>query len=544
MITPKRMRVAAWIAALAVPVAYLWFYTPYGMDTTDFGYFYAYAWRILEGQMPYRDFFYIKPAFPLYWHAFWLWLTPYKLQILAGKAGFCLSILAAAWLGSLYLKKLFKFNTLDLPLPVLATASFVFGIHSFPHMPWHTADGVLFCSASLLAGITGWPALAGLFSACAVLCKQSFALVPVALCLVLWTQRKPFGRFLVVLLAMLGLWFVWLWANNAWEPFKSMTTGQLDIREALDAGIYIYFRQNWILPLLALAPLALARISKKKLPCLLDPAWIYLLLLTFWYVCNVYTQQTWIGFGASWPTLFMLLGGIAVIFPGKFLLPLSIGAELPRPRLAASLGLGASLLVAWSVAISGGYKIPAFFAAPLIFSFLLMHWRFLGNTAKLSWGVLLAGIIMFAAGYQYPYVFPVRPLKSAELIYDAGQIYPQASHVYVDRDMLERLAELKALRQKYGANYKTLPGFSFAYYLNNDKPVIASDWLIDWEINGQTDTLYNELVAKDTVVFMERDQLEATRADAYDRAGYTVPQRVRKNWRIIEETPHFVVFRK
>ena len=127
---------------------------------------------------------------------------------------------------------------------------------------------------------------------------------------------------------------------------------------------------------------------------------------------------------------------------------------------------------------------------------------------------------------------------------DAGDIYPVASHVRVDRDMYERLAELKALRAKYGPNYKTLPGFTFAAYLNGDRPVIGSDWLIDWEINGEVDRLYDELVAKDVTVFMERDQLEAEKADAYERAGYGVPQRVRKLWRIVDETPQFVVFRK
>ena len=109
---------AAKFTAILVPLAYLVFYTPYGMDTTDFGYFYAYPWRILEGQIPYRDFFYIKPALPLYWHAFWLWLTPEKWQVLAGKAGFVVSMLASSWLGALTLGKMFNLRQIGLPLPL------------------------------------------------------------------------------------------------------------------------------------------------------------------------------------------------------------------------------------------------------------------------------------------------------------------------------------------------------------------------------------------------------------------------------------------
>lgn len=530
-----------WLAAIAVPVFYLLAYTPYGMDTTDFGYFYAYAWRILQGQMPYADFFYIKPAFPLYWHAFWLWLTPQDWQILAGKAGFCLSLLTASWCGSLFLNRLFDFSRLGLSAPLLASCGFVFAIHSFPHMPWHTADGVLFCSIALLAAAGGRPVAAGIAAAAAVLCKQSFLLVPLSVFLFLLLSRRPWRRFALALAVSLGAWGLWLWHNGAWSDFRAMTTGQLAIAEAVDAGILIYLRQNWLIPLAALLPLAIFRLLRGKPPSWLAPAYCYICLLCLWYVCNVFAQKTWIGFGASWPTLFMLLGGAAIIWRRFFLAPFLCHGQ---NQLAAAAGLAAALVAAWSAAISGGYKIPAFFAAPLLFAFFIWHGRFFGNVRKLAWLTLTCGLIMFGAGYQYPYVFPVRPLARADLAYDAGQIYPQASGVLVDLDMLERLKELKHLRAKYGSNYKTLPGFSFAYYLNGDYPVIASDWLIDWEINGEIDKLYNELADKNVTVFMERDQLHAERADAYARAGYGVPQRVRKNWRIVEETPHFVVFQR
>lgn len=512
------------------------------MDTTDFGYFYAYAWRILQGELPYRDFFYIKPALPLYWHALWLNITPFKWQILAGKAGFCLSILASSWLGSLYISKIFNLRALGLPLPLLATAAFIFGIHCFPHMPWHTADGVLFCSASLLAAVSGWSILGGIFAAAAVLCKQSFILAPLAILLYLFISRRHWLPFAAALCLGVAAWCIWLAINGAWQPFLTQTTGQLDIHEALDAGILIYFRQNWLLPAAACIPLLVSRLLHKHIPSWLAPAWCYLALLSVAMLMLVQEQKTWAGFGLSWPTLFMLLGAVAMLLPGILLRPYALDARSSLSNL--SVALGAALVCSWSVAISGGYKIPAFFAAPLLFSFLLWHARFYGSACRLAWGAIAAGIIIFAAAWQYPYTFPVRSLAKADLQYDAGTIYPQATGVKVDADMLARLKELKELRAKYGPNYKTLPGFSFAYYLNGDKPVIASDWLIDWEINGQIDALYDELMRKNVTVFMERDQLDAAKADAYDRAGYSVPQKVRKRWRVVEETPHFVVFQR
>lgn len=552
--------VPAWLCAVLVPLAYVLFYTPYGMDTTDFGYFYGYGWRILQGQVPYRDFHYIKPALPLYWHALWMWLAPENGNILCGKIGFVAEMLAASWCAALYLHKIFR---LPVALPLLATCGFVFGVHSFPHMPWHTADGVLFGGAALLASVGAWPlatVCAGILATCAMLCKQSFLLVPPALVLLVWTLR---GRrqalcCLAGWLGTLALVYALLLHTGALAGFTRMTTGQLALSEAIEAAILIYVRQNWLLPLLALLPCGIfifvRRFSADKdnaspLPGLLQPAATYLVILTAWYVVEVFRTQGWIGYGASWPTLWLLLGcGCALasfLGNGGVLVPLLREEWRASGALAqwrAFMALAAALLVAWSVAISGGYKIPAFFAVPLVFSFLLVHKALGGQARRLAWAVLVAGLVMFGAGYQHPYVFPVRPMPRAALTMHAGDIYPKADGVYVDADMYARLAELKELRAKYGPNYKTLPGFCLSYYLNDDTPCYGSDWLIDWEINAETDDLYRELLDRRLTVFMERDQLDAAKADNYDRAGYTVPQRVRHEWRQVDATPHFVVF--
>ena len=130
------------------------------MDTTDFGYFYGHPWRILQGEVPYRDFAYITPPVALYWHAFWLRVTPDGISVLAGKISFLAEMLAVAWMGALYLNRVFDLKRLDLPVSLLATAGFVWGVHTFPPMPWHTVDGILFGSAALLAGICGFAPLA------------------------------------------------------------------------------------------------------------------------------------------------------------------------------------------------------------------------------------------------------------------------------------------------------------------------------------------------------------------------------------------------
>lgn len=530
-----------WLIALATPLFYLAMYTPYGMDTTDFGYFYGYAFRILEGQMPYRDFFYIKPAFPLYWHAFWMWLAPEKFQILFGKMGFVAEMLLLSWLCALYLAKVFDLNKMRLPLPVLATCGFVFSIHTFPHMPWHTADGALFCSAGLFFAVYSHPLLCGLFLGLAVLTKQSFLLVPFAMLVFLWIEKRKHCIYFIISFGSTILLFLgWLIANNAFNDFNEMTTGQLAISEAIDAGILIYLRQNWLVPAFAFLPWIICRLFAKKLPPFLSPLWLYLFILLICCSLQVFTEKAWIGYGLSWPTFFMLLGVICFCFP-KFFIDDYYHFGIKK-YCFESLCLALPLLVSWSCAISGGYKIPAFFAIPLVFSFFLMQLKFSVSVKKLAYATLIAGLIIFGIGWQYPYTFPQRPLQKKDLVFNAGEVYKKATGVFVDKDMFERLKELKHLREKYGPNYKTLPGFTLSYYLNNDKPVCSSDWLINWEINGKTEKVYKELADSRTTVFMERDQLETKKADGYDRAAYDVPQKIRKLWKKVDETPHFVVF--
>jgi hypothetical protein len=539
------------------------------MDTTDFGFFYGYPWRLLQGQTPYRDFYFITPPAALYWHAFWLAITPDEIAVLAGKLGMLAELAAAAWMGTLYLARIFDGKRMGLPLSLLVALGFVWGVHSFPPMPWHTVDGVFFGSASLYAGISGWPVLAGICAGACMLTKQSYLLVPVATAIMVFccrARKRETLRCLLGTTLVLAVHYAVLRHNGAWEAFRAQTTGQLDINEALKAGIFIYITQNWLLPGLALAPYAVwrvpallsrffpaqavfpvcRRLQETPFPAFLQPIPLYFAILACIYIKTVLEEKTWIGFGDSWPTLLMIVGGLCVLFPSIFLpkylnTGIQEGMRPPAPVRAAA-ALAAALTLSWSVGISGGYKIPAFFALPLIFCGILAHLRLGGQARTVAWVMLVCGLVMFRIGYEYPYVFPVRPMPRASLVHDAGQVYPKARGVYVDAEMLAKLRELRMLRERYGENYKTLPGFPLAYFLNNDVPAYPAEWVMDWWIAGRVEENYALLKKRNIVVFMERDQMHVESPDAYDSRRYSVPIRVSREWRKVDETEHFIVF--
>jgi len=570
LLSKHKQRILSCVGVAALFLAYSVYYAPYGMDTTDFGFFYGYPWRLLQGQVPYRDFYFITPPAALYWHTFWLAVTPDNITVLAGKLGFLAELAAAALMGTLYLARIFDCKHMELPLPLLASLGFVWGVHSFPPMPWHTVDGVFFGSAALLAGISGWPVLAGICAGACMLTKQSYLLIPFAVPIMVFCCRARKREALFCLLGtmlVLSMHYSVLRHFDAWEAFRVQTTGQLDVNEALKAGVFIYLAQNWLLPCLACAPYVLWRVpvvfsrffpaspvprifrwlKKTPVPVLLQPIPLYCVMLAAMYIKMVLQEKGWIGFGDSWPTLWMVVGGLCVLFPSVFLHE-RLKAEVPGLRLPAtaraSVALGTALLLSWSVGISGGYKIPAFFATPLIFCAILAHVRLGGRARIAAWIMLVCGLVMFRTGYEYPYVFPVRPMPRASLVHDAGQVYPKASGVYVDEEMLAKLRELRTLRERYGAKYKTLPGFPLAYFLNNDVPVYPAEWVMDWWISGRVEEGYALLMEQDIVVFMERDQMHVESPDAYASRRYSVPIRVRNEWLKIDETDRFVVFKK
>ncbi|MDR2573849.1 MAG: hypothetical protein LBC94_05845 [Desulfovibrio sp.] len=537
-----------------MPLFYGIFYAPYGIDSTDFGYFYGHSWRVLQGEIPYRDFAYITPPAALYWHAFWLFITPEGISVLAGKISFLAEMLAAAWMSAFYLNRVFDLQRLRLPLPLLATVGFVWGVHTFPPMPWHTADGLLFGSAALLAGIHGMAPLAGILAGLCMLTKQSFLLVPLGTALMVFACRpKREGLFCLLGTGavLLANWFL-LNHLNAWEAFCAQTTGQLDIREALQSGLFIYVTQNPVLPALALAPLILRRFLPglvKNIPqfFVLQPVPLYFCLLAAMYIFDTLKQKVWTGYGDSWPTLFMLIGGACACFPSFFLQGIvreEKNGNLPFAR--AGIVLGAALLLSWSTGVSGGYKIPAFGALPLLFCALLAHRRLRGKDDVRSCAVLALalGLVMFRVGYEYPYVFPQRPMPRSSLVHDAGEIYPRARGVHVDAVMLGKLRDLRDLRRKYGPHYKTLPAFPLAYFLNGDKPAYPAEWLMDWQIGGRVKEFYDQLQERDITVFMEKDQTGIAMPDAYASRRYSVPLLVNEHWRRIEETEYFWVLQK
>ena len=64
-------RIVFWL----VLIGYVMLYTPYGLENGDMGSIFGISWSMYNGYFPHLDFYYIKPAFPPYFHSLFLYLS-------------------------------------------------------------------------------------------------------------------------------------------------------------------------------------------------------------------------------------------------------------------------------------------------------------------------------------------------------------------------------------------------------------------------------------------------------------------------------------
>ena len=197
--TPRLLGVAAVTGAVALWLAFSAWIGPHGLDLRSDGYLLTLAARVLDGQVPYRDFSYIRPPLPIFLQAA-LRATVPDYGILASR--WCFAVQAA-----LILVVVASLLARVEPRPV-ARAGLALGgtllalTGGLSPMPWHTTDGIAFALLAAWAlvvaaerGRPGLAALGGLAAGAAALSKQGFGVVLLAgLVLTLAPTGRRIGR--------------------------------------------------------------------------------------------------------------------------------------------------------------------------------------------------------------------------------------------------------------------------------------------------------------------------------------------------------------
>src|SRR5919112_1600594 len=166
-----------------------------GFAPVDDGFTLAYSRRILEGQIPHRDFIIIRPfVSPLLHTPFVLFGGDYTFWISRLFVWFQFACISWAWV--CIINRAFDNPFNNTTKLFIALVSFAASVHYFVLTAWHTVDGLFLSSIGLWILLaqkhTRWRAIGYLLIAAAYLCKQSFLFVAPLAVLLLgdWREKK------------------------------------------------------------------------------------------------------------------------------------------------------------------------------------------------------------------------------------------------------------------------------------------------------------------------------------------------------------------
>lgn len=514
-------------------VAHLLF-SSYGFNPTDDGFTLAYSRRILDGQIPHRDFIIIRPFLSPLLHvpvvalggSYTYWLS--RLVVWA-------QLVAIVWLWIVAIQR-----SLQMGLSLRTRfALLVLGVsltaHNFPLMAWSTIDGLLLIALGAAVWSAGgrWRVLAYTLIGSAVLCKQSFMFV-LPLSLIITGDWKDIRCWAAGLLP--GILYV-LFLVLA----DGLTAAQIQLIPQAD-GVFI---SSGVIPYLLYAPVAvygyLAAVVLRRsqrtafLVLLVSPP---LLLASAAFVVGNLIHQT--GF-----FVFALLAGFMVF------------AITHRALSAVQIRVILLILVSgWSASLSGGYNSPVLMAGPLTIALIVYASLVAGHQAAHSRWVQRAfvlGVVLVALTFvslRLNHIYRDRP--ASDLTYHLGDMLPGAQMIFTNANTYRYFDDLNtaiARADALGRPYALLSDCPGCWVQSSQPNPLPIDWVIDLYKNPTTlaqtiDALENMRQAGGVIVFQEVDA--NVLADAFTPLSdtfYDIVPYVRQHFDIVGTTEFFTLYR-
>src|SRR3990172_5211539 len=134
---------------ISVLLFYCIAYAPFGISFTDEDFTFSLGYRIWNGQLPYRDFIYIRPPLSPMIQAGIISVVPIDLAFLASRLYFYIGVFVYSYVAAMLIGQYFELSGYGTNKYYLATLAFVLSVHNFPPMPWHTTDGILFSTIAM-----------------------------------------------------------------------------------------------------------------------------------------------------------------------------------------------------------------------------------------------------------------------------------------------------------------------------------------------------------------------------------------------------------
>lgn len=514
--------------AFTLPILYFFLYAPYGFSDTDDGFILGNSYRVFNGELPYRDFFYVRPPLSLYIHSISFFFVPENYIFLFERFLLFFFISLYSYISLLILENHFEELQKNIFLKnIFLLLTFMFSVHNFPPMPWHTVDGILLSVIGIFfldSKNVSWNGVLGAFFLfLAALTKQSFyPMIFIGLIYLYLFNKDSLKLYIVTLISLTIMMAVALNSFNLFELFVSQTTGQTTFSDLYIAGI-----RKYLIPLLCVIAITLVYsfyLKKIVSSRLVRYSLVGIITIVFLIDINhLLNQKEFISNYLSYSQCLFAIAFIYAIF---------ILRKNSFQKMTIILVL---LSISWCSSISWGYQMPLLYSAPMIFIFVYFLKQV--NISHMTFiFILLMTIITFWLHYYFPYL----DNSKNNLIYHMGSIFPKLNGIYSDYETFQKYKELKELQAKYGESFITLPSVSLSHYLTNTKNPIGIDWALNAEINYNYHHLLKQINQSKIYIFVENNS--TTSKHGAGRYGSILTEKIIENFKIIEKKEHFTIY--
>ncbi len=221
-----------------------------GFNPTDDGVVIAQSWRILNGEIPHKDFISIRPAGSGYLHTIHFF-SPLPLMVSARwfvLFQFCVIALIISFIIKTIFDK--EYGKIIHPVQFLSLFTFCFALSSLNYnmYPWTTIDAVFWSSLSL-AFIWGERSSAShaaglIFISFAALSRQSFFLLAASafIYVLVKNHKNPVKAVIVCLIGSIPFWayLIMLLKHDSLGMFITQMTGRTEL---LETGVIQYAKR-------------------------------------------------------------------------------------------------------------------------------------------------------------------------------------------------------------------------------------------------------------------------------------------------------------
>jgi hypothetical protein len=554
MLTLFKERSTLLFGLIFVVYAVLW--APQGLDTKDGGFMLGIAWRILHGEVPYRDIFYVRPPIPLYLRSLPLLLG--NFAIYADRIMSLVQFAVIAIAGSAVLFQSLHRNNEPSLFWSFAICCFIMSVHNFALFGWYTTDAVFFAALALLAFMRRHYLLCGALAAASLMCKQNFALITLLFGLMAGTCGvRAAINYLFGAAGVIGVIALIMRAQGSLEPMVVLIFGVGNVADIWNTGVKAYVEQ--LLTPDAAVAVGVAGVtgigahltgrSAAEARTVAYTAFV-LAILAMFLAHALALMSLWAVIKEKFVFIMLFFYGSSMmfVFAGAWTIDWArrnrgLFQRAPSAFLSESLfPLAALFAIAWTSSISFGYMIPAYFAVPMLAPILLDPLP-VSTVSRQLWLITAFAFVAFGVALAHPYGESSR----IDRLVLVPPVVHGAAFMRTSLRSAGKLQELAALiAQNPNRAISVLPAFTSFDLLFGMKPPSPVVWSYDADYPpakrpAYTTAVLNRLCEAHALVAVEKD-IAAAFQHKNGMLYSSVLAYVEKMWHPIGETAYFALF--